>query len=98
VRGEKNKKDPINFDQIDYRPDVAVGRWPVSTPAEVRVLAAKSLAYEKSILAGTHAGMRQAALFHVGVSAEYLLPGDEVHAVRRSNAANAASGYGEAVS
>jgi Peptidase family C25 len=66
VRGEKNKKDPINFDQIDYRPDVAVGRWPVSTPAEVRVLAAKSLAYEKSILAGTHPGMRQAALFHVG--------------------------------
>ncbi len=65
VRGEKNKKDPINFDQIDYRPDVAVGRWPVSTPAEVRVLAAKSLAYEKSILDGTHPGMRQAALFHV---------------------------------
>ena len=25
VRGEKNKMDPINFDQIDYRPDVAVG-------------------------------------------------------------------------
>src|SRR5271170_3308497 len=33
VRGEKNKNDPINFDQVDYRPDVAVGRWPVSTPA-----------------------------------------------------------------
>src|ERR1022692_1767933 len=66
VRGEKNKKDPINFDQIDYRPDVAVGRWPVSTPEEVRVLAAKSMAYEKSILAGTHPGMRKAALFHVG--------------------------------
>ena len=66
VRGEKNKKDPINFDRIDYRPDVAVGRWPVSTPAEVRMLATKSLAYEKSILAGTHPGMRKAALFHVG--------------------------------
>ncbi len=66
VRGEKNKTDPINFDQVDYRPDVAVGRWPVSTPAEVRALAAKSLAYEKSILDGSHPGLRRAALFHVG--------------------------------
>ena len=31
VRGEKNKHDPINYDHIDYRPDIAVGRWPVST-------------------------------------------------------------------
>ncbi len=66
VRGEKNKKDPINFDQIPYRPKISVGRWPVSTPEEVRVLAAKSMAYEKSILDGSHPGMRQAALFHVG--------------------------------
>ncbi len=29
VRGEKNKSDPINFDRIDYRPELAVGRWPV---------------------------------------------------------------------
>jgi hypothetical protein len=65
VRGEKNKKDPINFDQIDYRPDVAVGRWPVSTADEVRVLATKSMAYESSVLAGTHPGMRQAAIYHV---------------------------------
>jgi len=129
VRGEKNKKDPINFDEIDYRPDVAVGRWPVSTPEEVRALAAKSMAYEKSILDGTHPGMRQAALFHVGgwvdarprldgiakglprgwtaerffysnnnpqlVSAVGILSGDEVHAVRRSDAAAAAAGCGE---
>jgi hypothetical protein len=66
VRGEKNKNDPINFDQVDYRPDVAVGRWPVSTPEEVRRLAAKSMAYEMSILDGTHPGLRQAAIFHVG--------------------------------
>ena len=30
VRGEKNKHDPINYDQIHYRCQVAVGRWPVS--------------------------------------------------------------------
>jgi hypothetical protein len=66
VRGEKNKKDPINFDQVDYRPDVAVGRWPVSTIDEVRALAAKSLAYERSVLDGSHPGLRHAGLFHVG--------------------------------
>ena len=65
VRGEKIKDDPINFDQIKYLPDIAVGRWPVSTTAELRVVAAKSLAYEKSILDGTHPGMRKAAFFHV---------------------------------
>lgn len=46
VRGEKNKKDPINYDGIDYRPDLAVGRWPVSTVEEVRIVAAKTVAYE----------------------------------------------------
>src|SRR5262245_43855746 len=34
VRGEKNKDGVINFDRIDYRPDIAVGRWPVSSAAE----------------------------------------------------------------
>ena len=40
VRGEKNKRDGINYDQIDYLPEVAVGRWPVSTPDEARLVAA----------------------------------------------------------
>ena len=31
VRGEKNKSDPINYDGIDYLPEIGVGRWPVST-------------------------------------------------------------------
>jgi hypothetical protein len=65
VRGEKNKKDPINFDQIDYRPEIAVGRWPVSTEAELRLVAGKSLAYTESVHAGTHPGLRRAELFHV---------------------------------
>ena len=36
VRGEKNKNDAINYDAIHYRPELAVGRWPVNTPEEVR--------------------------------------------------------------
>ena len=49
VRGEKNKDDPINFDQIHYRPEIAVGRWPVNTPEEVALVARKSMAYERSL-------------------------------------------------
>jgi hypothetical protein len=66
VRGEKNKKDPINYDQVDYRPDIAVGRWPISTPAEAAGVAAKSMAYEKAVLDGTHPGLKRAAFFAVG--------------------------------
>jgi hypothetical protein len=47
VRGEKNKKDGINFDKIDYVPEVAVGRWPVSTVAEVETVAEKTIVYEE---------------------------------------------------
>ena len=43
VRGEKNKTDPINFDQIDYRAELAVGRWPVDSVAEVELLAEKTI-------------------------------------------------------
>ncbi len=49
VRGEFNKEDPINFDRVDFHPDVAVGRWPVSTVEELEVIAAKSIAHEKRI-------------------------------------------------
>ena len=51
VRGEKNKTDPINYDEVDYQPEVAVGRWPVSTPDEARLVADKTTAYEQSLLA-----------------------------------------------
>jgi hypothetical protein len=66
VRGEKNKTDPINFDQIDYRPEVAVGRWPVSTPEEVKTIADKTIAYEQGILHGSKPGLHQAALVTTG--------------------------------
>ncbi|MFM7738572.1 MAG: C25 family cysteine peptidase, partial [Planctomycetota bacterium] len=50
VRGEKNKSDPINFDRVDYLPEVGVGRWPVSTVSELETVITKSLAYESAII------------------------------------------------
>lgn len=52
VRGEKNKADPINYDGIDYRPEVALGRWPVSTPAQAATVAGKSMTYETAVERG----------------------------------------------
>ncbi len=66
VRGEKNKQDPINFDAVDYRPDIAVGRWPVSTLEEARLVARKSIAYEQQVLATNSPHLRRAALVAVG--------------------------------
>ena len=65
VRGEKNKDDPINYDQIDYHPELAVGRWPVSTPEEVRGLAAKTIAFERQVAQRGDVPIR-AALIAVG--------------------------------
>ncbi len=66
VRGEKNKDDPINYDAIDYRPDIAVGRWPVSTEEEVRLVARKTIDFERRVLSDEGPGLRVAALFSVG--------------------------------
>jgi hypothetical protein len=65
VRGEKNKTDPINYDAIDYRPELALGRWPVSTAEAAGRLAAKTLAYEQRVLDGTAHGLRRAAFVAV---------------------------------
>ncbi|HET6327249.1 MAG TPA: C25 family cysteine peptidase, partial [Planctomycetaceae bacterium] len=66
IHGEKNKRGPINFDQIDYRPEIAVGRWPASTVEQVSTIASKSMEYEQSVREGTHPGLRRAEIFHVG--------------------------------
>lgn len=66
VRGEKNKQDPINFDQVHYGPEIAVGRWPVSTLDETRRVAAKTIAYEQSVLANTSPHLHRAAFVAVG--------------------------------
>ncbi len=52
VHGEHHKEPPINFDAIDYRPDVAVGRWPASTADEVARIARKTIRAERATLAG----------------------------------------------
>lgn len=65
VRGEKNKDSPINYDRVDYLPEIAFGRWPVSTEKDLRVVAAKTMAFERSIRERTHAGLGRAAFFHV---------------------------------
>jgi hypothetical protein len=61
VRGEKNKNDPINFDSIHYRCEIAVGRWPVSTPEEVALVASKTIGYECALAEGRGARARRAA-------------------------------------
>lgn len=66
VRGEKNKHDPINYDRVDYRPEVAVGRWPVETEEEVVRIARKSIRFEQSIGDGTRPQPRRAAFIAVG--------------------------------
>ncbi len=65
VRGEKNKDGPINFDAIDYRPEVGVGRWPVSNEEQLRAVAAKTIAYETAVLEGRSKGLRRAAMIGV---------------------------------
>jgi len=66
VRGEKNKTDPINYDEVDYLPEAAVGRWPVSSPAEVQVVAAKTVAFETSHLSSQAPTPPRAGFIAVG--------------------------------
>lgn len=63
IRGEFFKRNGINYDQIDYIPDVAVGRWPVSSGAEVRLLADKTMAYERALVSGAALGGQPQAAF-----------------------------------
>jgi hypothetical protein len=46
VHGETGKSGPINADRVDYRPEIALGRWPVSTPEACAVAVAKTVAFE----------------------------------------------------
>ncbi len=65
VRGEANKNDPINFDRVDYRPEIAVGRWPVSNAEAARAVAAKSMRYEQALESRGSEGRAKAALIAV---------------------------------
>jgi Peptidase family C25 len=66
VRGEKNKTDPINYDEVNYLPTIAVGRWPVSTPDEARLVAGKTVAYEQRLLANSGAQQPRAGFIATG--------------------------------
>ncbi|MCW5777411.1 MAG: hypothetical protein KIS87_13325 [Phycisphaeraceae bacterium] len=66
VRGETNKDDPINFDGVDYRPEVGLGRWPVSTPEEARLVAAKTMRHERAVERGEGEWLGRAGLVMVG--------------------------------
>ena len=66
VRGEKNKDDAINYDGVDYLPEIAVGRWPVSEAAQARLVAAKAMTYEKGVLSDLNPSIRRAAFASVG--------------------------------
>ncbi|HEX9794189.1 MAG TPA: C25 family cysteine peptidase [Planctomycetota bacterium] len=62
VRGEHFKDDPINYDAVHYLPEIAVGRWPVSQPAQVAALVAKTVAWERGLAGRT----RDALVVHAG--------------------------------
>lgn len=65
VRGEANKDDPINFDKVDYRPEIAVGRWPVSDADAAGAVAAKSMRYEQALESRDRQQRPKAALIAV---------------------------------
>lgn len=64
VRGEANKDGPINYDGIDYRPEIAVGRWPVRDAQELRAAMRKAISYEKAVASGASA-VHRASFFVV---------------------------------
>jgi hypothetical protein len=47
---------------VDYRPELAVGRWPVNTPEQLRRVVAKTLAFEKRLAADPREPPRVAIL------------------------------------
>ncbi len=66
VRGDKNKEDAINYDGVEYLPEIAVGRWPVSTPQQARLIGGKTEAYERGVIADFDPYVRRAAFASVG--------------------------------
>ncbi len=56
--------DPdVNADGIHFLPELAVGRWPVSTREGASLLAEKTVRYETALQAGTKPGQSRAAIF-----------------------------------
>ncbi|MBL9148959.1 MAG: hypothetical protein JNM94_09735 [Phycisphaerae bacterium] len=66
VHGETIKTGPINFDQVDYRPEIAIGRWPASNADEARAMAEKTMAYERALDVAAADAKPVVAFFAVG--------------------------------
>lgn len=84
IHGEKIKKGPINFDQINYRPKLAVGRWPANSPEHVKLLVDKSIAFENQLIVGKKSSPRMGTVVVAGwVDArdQALLHGTWRHAI-----------------
>jgi choice-of-anchor C domain-containing protein len=54
-------KDPINADEIDYLPEVAVGRWPIHDRAQLQSVVTKTIRYENHVLADDLPAVRRLA-------------------------------------
>lgn len=65
VHGEHFKDGPINRDAVDYLPEIAVGRWPCSSPEELQAIVDKSLEYARRVESGSPDGASTAAFFAV---------------------------------
>jgi hypothetical protein len=61
VRGEKHKGSAIDYDGVSYVPEIAVGRWPVSSAEELGAVVTKTIDWEKRL--ATH-GEERALLAH----------------------------------
>jgi len=60
IQGEEGQ-NPINIDRIGYVPDVAVGRWPVHTTAQVKTLVTKTIEYERHVIKDDVPAIRRVA-------------------------------------
>ncbi len=77
ARGEKNKDGPINEDRVHYLPEIAVGRWPVSTVVQATNVARKTIRYEQDLALGAKPNANRAAVIAVAgwVDSRRLLDG-----------------------
>lgn len=46
VYGESHKEGKIDRDEVDYRPELAVGRWPIRSVEQLERVMAKTIAFE----------------------------------------------------
>lgn len=65
VNAETPKQDPINLDKIDFRPELAVGRWPVNPLEDVKLVAEKTIRTDRQVVAGQGEGLRRSVFVWV---------------------------------